>query len=103
MTDLPSLALQAVIAVAVAFTGYFTWRNNQLGHATKADVAAVQSTATDVSTKVDAVALTQDGVGHALAASLADNQQQNQDLIRNLAAAGLPVTPAPPAKDPPNA
>ena len=94
-------ALQSVTAVAVAFTTYYGWRNNQLAHATSAKVDTVQSTATDVSTKVDAVALTQDGVGHALAASLKDNQEKNQDLIRNLAAAGLPVTPAPPPKDPP--
>ena len=93
-------ALQSVTAVAVAVTAYYTFRNNKLGHATSAKVDAVQSTASDVSTKVDAVAVTQDGVGHALAASLADNQQQNQDLIRNLAAAGLvPVAPLP-AKDP---
>jgi len=93
-----NLALQAITAVAVAFTGYFTWRNNKLGHATSAKVDAVQGTAIDVSAKVDAVAVTQDGVGHALAASLADNQQQNQDLIRNLAAAGLvpPPSPSPP-------
>jgi hypothetical protein len=78
-----NLAVQAVTAVAVAITAYYGYRNNQIAHATSA--------------KVDAVQVTQDGVGHALAKSLEDNQQQNQDLIRNLAAAGL----APPVKDPP--
>jgi len=63
----------------------------------------VQGTAIDVSAKVDAVCGDAGrGRPRGLAASLADNQQQNQDLHPQLAAAGLvpPPSPSPPPKGP---
>jgi hypothetical protein len=91
-----NVAFNAVTAVAVAATAYYTWRNNLVAHATSAKVDDVQGTANVVAAKVDAVQVATDGTSHALAESLRASQAKNEDLIRSLAGAGLlPATPPP--------
>jgi len=96
-----NVAFNSITAVAVAATAYFTWSNNRVAHATSHKVDDVQSTATSVAAKVDAVQVATDGTSHVLAESLKNSQAKNEDLIRSLAGAGL-LPAAPPPADPPS-